>query len=80
MNGLQGMSDRTAEQDYNTVLFLNRTPCLLELLEKFEAESPTATTYVVTRKVMQFLEEHSKAAICDKEASSLWALEVLILA
>jgi hypothetical protein len=50
------------------------------LLEKFEAQIPKSIKYVVKRKVMQHLEEHSDQAILDKEASSLWSMKVLILA
>jgi hypothetical protein len=70
MTGLQGVNRRHVEQDYNTVLFLKRTPGLLELLQKFEAQRPTATKYVVKQMAMQQLEGYSKQAV-DKDASSL---------
>jgi hypothetical protein len=50
------------------------------MLEEFEAERPKPTKYVVKRKVMEHLEEHCKEAISDKQALSLWSMEVLILA
>jgi hypothetical protein len=80
MTGLQGASARIAAQDYNTVLFLNRTPGLLELLQNFEAQKPTATEYVVKRTTMKELEGYSRQAIVIFEGSTLWAMEVLILA
>jgi hypothetical protein len=80
MTGLQGANARNAAKDYNTVLFLNRTPGLLELLQNFEAQKPRDTEYVVNRTTMQELEGYSRQTIVVIEGSTLWAMEVLILA